>query len=60
MREYSKRTARDSFKRNWRLYIFEGIELAIFMISACVFTVFLFDPAYQYPSSFPTRSSAGC
>ncbi len=41
-----KRTARGAFERNWRLYVFEGAELAIFMISACVSTVFLFDPAY--------------
>ena len=29
----------------WPLYCFEAAELAIFMISACVFTVLLFDPA---------------
>lgn len=29
---------------HWRLYIDEGVELAIFMISACFFTVWLFDP----------------
>ncbi|MBB5063684.1 MIP/aquaporin family protein [Granulicella mallensis] len=39
-------TPRSAFERNWRLYIFEGIELAIFMISACVFTVFLDNPSY--------------
>jgi aquaporin Z len=48
-----KRTARGSFKRNWRLYIFEAIELAIFMISACVSTVFLFDPTYPMPHFLP-------
>jgi aquaporin Z len=37
---------RGAFNRNWRLYLFEGIELAIFMISACVSTVVLFDPTY--------------
>jgi aquaporin Z len=42
----SMSTPRLAFERNWRLYIFEGIELAIFMISACVFTVFLDDPSY--------------
>lgn len=50
----AKRTARSAFKRNWRLYIFEGIELAIFMISACVSTVFLFDPAYLMPHILPS------
>jgi aquaporin Z len=28
------------------LYVFEAIELAIFMISACAFTVLLFDPSH--------------
>jgi aquaporin Z len=39
-------TPRPAFERNWRLYIFEGVELAIFMISACVFTVLLFHSSY--------------
>jgi aquaporin Z len=42
----SDTTPRGAFGRNWHLYIFEGIELAIFMISACVSTVLLFDPSY--------------
>ena len=32
-------------RHHWRLYVFEGLELAIFMLSACFFTVWLFDPA---------------
>jgi aquaporin Z len=39
-------TLRGVFERNWPLYICEGAELAIFMISACVSTVLLFDPSY--------------
>ena len=39
---HSPRTA---FKHHWLLYVDEGVELAIFMISACFFTVWLFDPA---------------
>jgi aquaporin Z len=35
-----------AFLRHWDLYLYEGAELAIFMISACCFTVWLFDPAY--------------
>lgn len=38
--------AREAFNRHWRLYIFEGVELAIFMVSACFATVYLFDPSY--------------
>jgi aquaporin Z len=34
------------FQRHWPLFIDEAAELAIFMISACFFTVWLFDPAY--------------
>ena len=30
---------------DWPLYLFEAAELAAFMVSACVFTVLLFDPA---------------
>lgn len=51
--EVPKRTARESFRSNWRLYIFEAIELAVFMISACASTVFLFDPAYPMPHILP-------
>jgi aquaporin Z len=36
---------RTAFQRHWHLYVDEGVELAIFMISACFFTVWLFNPA---------------
>jgi aquaporin Z len=52
-----KKTARGSFKCNWRLYIFEAIELAIFMISACASTVVLFDPVYPMPHFLPNEVS---
>jgi aquaporin Z len=42
-----------TLERNWPLYIFEAIELAIFMLSACAFTVFLFDPSYPAFHLFP-------
>ena len=32
--------AGEAFGQNWRLYIFEALELAIFMLSACAGTVF--------------------
>jgi aquaporin Z len=38
---------------HWRLYIFEGAELALFMISACVFTVVLFDPSLPVQNVLP-------
>ena len=42
-----------AFRLNWPLYLFEGAELALFMISACVFTVLLFDPAFPAPQQIP-------
>jgi aquaporin Z len=38
---------------HWPLYIFEGAELALFMISACVCTVILFDPSLPVQGELP-------
>jgi aquaporin Z len=38
------------------LYIFEGVELALFMISACVFTVILFDPSFPLQREIPSAA----
>jgi aquaporin Z len=38
--------ARVTFTNDWQLYCFEGAELAIFMLSACLFTVVLFHSGY--------------
>jgi aquaporin Z len=35
-----------ALKRNCPLYVCEAIELALFMLSACAFTIFLFDPSW--------------
>jgi aquaporin Z len=43
-----------SLERNWFVYSFEAIELAIFMLSACAFTVFLFGPSYPALRAFPS------
>jgi aquaporin Z len=51
--ETFKTAAVSAFGRHWPLYIFEGTELALFMLSACAFTVFLFDPFYPVPHLFP-------
>jgi aquaporin Z len=45
------------FGHNWPLYVFEASELAIFMISACAFTVWLFDPAYAAPQLLPSAAA---
>ncbi len=38
---------------HWPLYVFEGAELALFMISACVFSVILFDPSFKVQNELP-------
>ena len=50
----AKPTARGAFSENWRLYLYEAAELAIFMISACVFTVILFHPGYPALRMIPS------
>jgi aquaporin Z len=35
-----------AWKHNWPLYICEASELALFMLSACAFSVFLFNPSW--------------
>ena len=47
---------RASFQHHWRLYVDEGIELAIFMISACFFTVWLFNPAWPILHLLPSSA----
>jgi aquaporin Z len=41
--------------RNWILYVCEAIELALFMLSACAFTIFLFDPSQPASHIFPSE-----
>jgi aquaporin Z len=59
----SNPTLSEALERNWPLYCFEALELAIFMLSACAFTVFLFDPSYPafrlFPSAFVRRIFMG-
>ncbi|WP_419806180.1 aquaporin [Terriglobus sp.] len=52
--EIGKRTAVAAFTRDWPLYLYEGAELAIFMISACVATVVLFHPGYPALQLLPS------
>jgi aquaporin Z len=49
--------AGDAFNCHWRLYIFEGIELSIFMISACFATVYLFDPGFPALRLIPSAAA---
>jgi aquaporin Z len=54
---------RAAFRQHWRLYLDEGVELAIFMVSACFFTVWLFNPGspalHLLPSSALRRLLMG-
>jgi aquaporin Z len=45
-----------AFKRNWRLYVYESVELATFMIAACFATVWLFNPAYPILHLLPSSA----
>ena len=48
--------SRVAFLRHWRLYLDEGVELAIFMTSACFFTVWLFNPAWPILHVLPSSA----
>ena len=43
-----------ALKHNWPLYACEAAELAIFMLSACAFTIFLFDRSWPGPQQIPS------
>jgi aquaporin Z len=43
-----------ALKHNWLLYACEATELALFMLSACAFTIFLFDPSWPASHWFPS------
>jgi len=45
-----------AFRSHWPLYLYEAAELAIFMISACLFTVWLFDPSYPAVRALPSAA----
>ena len=50
----AKKTAAHAFALDWLLYLYEAAELALFMISACIFTVVLFHPGYPALKVFPS------
>ena len=47
-------SASKTFARDWRLYVYEAVELAIFMVSACVCTVILFHSGYPTLRAIPS------
>jgi aquaporin Z len=42
-------------KRNWILYVCEATELALFMLSACAFTILIFDPSLWVSQILPNE-----
>jgi aquaporin Z len=49
--------AAEAFRRHWLVYFFEGLELAAFMLSACIFTVLLFDPSGAAAHALPSPAA---
>jgi aquaporin Z len=49
-------TAIETLRRHWFLYVDEGVELALFMVSACVCTVVLFGVASPALHAIPSAA----
>ena len=47
-------TPLEALRAHWRLYIYEGLELAWFMVAACVATVVLFGVSSHVVSAVPS------
>ncbi len=47
-----------ALRAHWPLYLYEAAELAAFLLSACAFTVLLFDPASPAAALQPTLRRA--
>jgi aquaporin Z len=46
----------EALRLHWRLYVYEGAELAWFMIAACVATVFLFGASSHLVQAIPSAA----
>jgi aquaporin Z len=53
------RSAGEALRTHWRLYVYEGAELAWFMVAACVATVVLFGAASHVPGAALRRVLMG-
>src|ERR1700752_583177 len=45
--------SQEAISQHWPEYLMEAAELALFMLSACAFTVLLYHPASPLANSFP-------
>lgn len=52
-------TARAAMLRHWYLYLFEGVELAIFMLSACLVDTLLYAQSSPVPAWMPSVALRG-
>lgn len=59
-----ERSGAQALREHWHLYVYEGLELAIFMVSACLFDLLLYDPAspvlHWLPNATLRRLLMGC
>ncbi len=60
----SDQSAITAMRNHWPLYLYEGLELALFMLSACAFDLLLYDPASPvlrwFPDATLRRFLMGC
>jgi len=49
-------TAAEALRLHWLLYVYEGVELAWFMVAACVATVVLFGVSSRVVSAMPSAA----
>src|SRR6201988_2679506 len=47
--------SQEAISQHWPEYLMEAAELALFMISACAFTVLLYHPASPLSNAFPNE-----
>jgi len=52
-------TLRSALQKHWFLYVYEGAELAIFMLSACFGAVALYSTSSSIPAELPNTALRG-
>lgn len=52
-------TAGEVLRQHWFLYVYEGIELALFMLSACIGSVALYASRSPIPAELPSTTLRG-
>lgn len=49
-------TAGEALRQHWFLYVYEGVELALFMLSACIGAVALYSASSPLPAELPSAA----